>query len=194
MSSNYNNLSKDRSEKIVQLVKARDKSGISILYEYYGPALFRILSERIGQPEIAKEALQDVLLKVWENIDQYDEQKGRFFTWVARITKNYAIDVLRSKKFKEGNKTDSLPDYVHNDSSLSEESYIKDSGLRNVLNHLSPQEQRIIELLYFKGYTQKETSEELDIPLGTVKTRARKAIKVLRDILGEEGLMRFLFL
>lgn len=66
--------------------------------------------------------------------------------------------------------------------------------MRNVLKNLSPQEQRIIDLLYFKGYTQKETSEELDIPLGTVKTRARRAIKTLREILGEEGLMRLLLL
>lgn len=194
MLSNYNKLSNTRSAKIIGLLKAKDKSGLSLLYEYYGPALFRILTERIPQKEVAKEALQDVLMKIWTNIEKYDDKKGRFFTWMARITKNYAIDVLRSKKYKHGAKTDSLPDYVHNDSSLSEETYIQDSGLRNVLKKLSPQEQRVIELLYFKGYTQKETSEELDIPLGTVKTRARRAIKTLRGILGDEGLMRLLLL
>jgi RNA polymerase sigma-70 factor (ECF subfamily) len=184
----------DLSVQLVQLLKARDKSGMTLLYEHYAPALFRLLNERLGSKEIAQEALQDVFLKIWSNIDQYDAGKGRFFTWMVRITKNYAIDVLRSKKFKDGRKTDQLPTYVYNDSKLSEEAYVKDSGLQKVLKNLSPDEQKIIDLLYFKGYTHREASKELDIPLGTIKTRTRKAIKVLRSILGEEGLMRFLFL
>lgn len=184
----------DLSVQLVQLLKARDKSGMTLLYEHYAPALFRLLNERLGSKEIAQEALQDVFLKIWSNIDQYDAGKGRFFTWMVRITKNYAIDVLRSKKFKDGRKTDQLPTYVYNDSKLSEEAYVKDSGLQKVLKNLSPEEQKIIDLLYFKGYTHREASKELDIPLGTIKTRTRKAIKVLRSILGEEGLMRFLFL
>ena len=184
----------DISLQIVQRLQAKDRSGITLLYEHYAPALFRILLERLKSREIAQEALQDVFLKIWSNIDQYDAGKGRFFTWMVRIAKNYAIDVLRSKKFKQQNKTETLPDYVSNDSKLSEDTYIEDSGLQKVLKHLSPEEQKIIHLLYFKGYTHTEASEMLNIPLGTIKTRTRKAIKTLRSILGEEGLMRFLFL
>lgn len=183
----------DISVQIVERLKARDRSGITLLYEHYSPALFRILLERLGAKELAQEALQDVFMKIWSNIDQYDAKKGRFFTWMVRITKNYAIDVLRSKNFKQKSKTDELPDYVSNHSELSEETYIQDSGLQKVLKNLSEEEQKIIHLLYFKGYTHREASKALDIPLGTIKTRCRKAIKTLRSILGEEGLLRFLF-
>mgnify|MGYP005989429331 CR=1 FL=1 len=183
----------DISVRIVKLLKARDRSGVTLLYEHYSPALFKILLERLGSREIAQEALQDIFLKIWSNIEQYDAEKGRFFTWMVRITKNYAIDVLRSKKYKQKSKTDELPDYVSNNSGLSEEAYIQDSGLRKVLKNLSEEEQKIIHLLYFKGHTHREASKALDIPLGTIKTRTRKAIKTLRSILGEEGLLRFLF-
>lgn len=114
MLSNYNKLSDARSAKIIRrLLQARDKSGLSLLYEHYGPALFRILSERIPQKEVAKEALQDVLMKIWENIEKYDDKKGRFFTWMARIAKNYAIDVLRSKNInRERNRMPCLITYI----------------------------------------------------------------------------------
>lgn len=185
--------SEDISVRITKLLKARDRSGITLLYEHYAPALFKVLLERLGSKEIAQEALQDVFMKIWSNIEQYDAKKGRFFTWMVRITKNLAIDILRSKKFKQNRKTDSLPDYVYNDSGLSEENYIQDSGLQKVLKNLSEEEQKIIHLLYFNGYTHREASDALSIPLGTIKTRTRKAIKTLRSILGEEGLMSFLF-
>lgn len=193
MNNDLNVRSADLSVQIVERLKARDRSGITLLYEHYSPALFRILLERLGAKELAQEALQDVFMKIWSNIDQYDANKGRFFTWMVRITKNFAIDVQRSKKFKSKSKTDQLPDYVYNHSELSEEAYIQDSGLRKVLKNLSKEEQKIIHLLYFKGYTHREASEELNIPLGTIKTRTRKAISTLRSILGDEGLMRFLF-
>lgn len=99
----------------------------------------------------------------------------------------------RSKGFKKSEKTQALPDYVYNDSELSEDPRHIDPGLRNVLQGLKEEELRIIDLLYFQGYTQKEASEALEMPLGTVKTKVRKAISKLREVLGEDGLMRLLF-
>lgn len=185
--------SEDLSQKIVRLIRTRDRTGLVLLHDNYSAALYRILLERLPQSEVAQEALQDVLMKAWDNMDQYKEGKGRLFTWLARIARNTAIDITRSKNFKQDGKTQTLPDYVYNDSNLSEDARINDPGLRNVLKTLSQDEQRIINLLYFKGYTQKEASEALDMPLGTVKTRVRKAISTLRSVLGDEGLMRLLF-
>ena len=76
-------LTMDISVEIVKRLKARDRSGITLLYEHYSPALFKILLERLGTKEIAQEALQDVFLKMWSNIDQYDENKGPGF--VAQV-------------------------------------------------------------------------------------------------------------
>lgn len=185
--------SEELPQHIVRLMRSGDRTGLALLHDNYSGALYRILLERLRREDIAQEALQDVLLKAWENIDKYQEKKGRFFTWLARIARNTAIDITRSKRFKQQGKTQELPDYVFNDSALSEHSTVPDPGLQKVLKVLTPEEQRIIDLLYFKGYTHKEASETLNMPLGTVKTRVRKAIKTLRSILGDEGLVRLLF-
>ncbi len=87
-----------------------------------------------------------------------------------------------------------LPDSVSNSSSLSEETNLKDIGLRRVVDQLDEHHKSIITLLYFQDYTQKEVSEELDIPLGTVKTRTRKAMERLREILRNEGLSASAFI
>lgn len=180
-------------QRIVRLLKARDREGLVLLYDHYAPALYRILSERLPSEEVAEEALQDVLLRTWENIHQYQEDKGRFFTWLARITRNKAIDISRSKGFKQRARTHSIPDSVYNDNTFSEQASVSDPGLRKVLQKLTSEEQKIIDLLYFKGYTHKEASEALEMPLGTVKTRVRKAMKQLRTILGNEGFLRLFF-
>lgn len=171
-------------QRIVRLLKARDREGLVLLYDHYAPALYRILSERLPSKEVAQEALQDVLLKTWENIHQYQEGKGRFFTWLARITRNKAIDISRSKGFKQRAKTHSMPDSVYNDNAFSEPASVSDPGLRKVLQKLTPEEQRIIDLLYFKGYTHKEASEALAMPLGTVKTRVRKGHEAVAHYFG----------
>lgn len=159
------------------------------LYERYSAAIYGIVSNIIPNEEAAKETLQDVFIKIWNNGDKYDATKGRLFTWMVQIARNVAIDTLRSSQFKKGNKTESLPNFVSNNAAHSEEQQAHDSALRRIVSKLEYSNRRIIELLYFEDYTQKEVSEELGIPLGTVKSKVRKAITQLRELLGDEKLI-----
>lgn len=176
-------------QQLVQLLRQRDRGVITFLYERYSAALYGVISNLIRDEAIAQETLQDVFLKIWHNADKYDASKGRLFTWMVQIARNAAIDTLRSAQFKHGDKTEALPTYVSNDSSLSEEQTTRDAGLRKVVQALDAQSRQIIELLYFQDYTQKEVGEALNMPLGTVKSRARKAISELRTILAKENLL-----
>ncbi|NBC09872.1 MAG: sigma-70 family RNA polymerase sigma factor [Bacteroidetes bacterium] len=176
-------------EQITRLMEAGNQRAITLLYEHYAPALYNIILRIVRAEEVAEEVLQDAFLKIWDKRDQYDRAKGRLFTWMVRLSRNLAIDRIRSSQYKKGNRTEGMPESVHNSNSLSEETKISDPGLRKVVDQMDEKARVLIELLYFNDYTQKEASETLDIPLGTVKSRSRKAIQDLRSLLGDEGLL-----
>ena len=115
----------------------------------------------------------------------YQPAKGRLFTWMINIARNLAIDKIRSKEIKQQQKTDKVEDNVHTiDHARFDTMAVDGIGIREVLKNLNEDYQFVINLLYFKGYTQAEVAKEFDIPLGTVKTRTRAALLELRKILG----------
>ncbi len=177
---------KSREQEIVSLLQLQDSKGLVLLYEHYSSALYHIVIRIVRREEVAQEVLQDVFVKIWSQSKSYDVGKGRLFTWMSRIAKNAAIDKTRSKNFKSTNKTDSIENFVGDNISFSNSINVKDSGLRKVVGQLDGKYHEIIDYLYFKDFTQSETSEALGIPLGTVKSRSRLALKALRKLLQNE--------
>lgn len=105
--------------------------------------------------------------------------KGSFFTWMLNITRNKAIDSLRKINRDIKGKTGYTEDQFA--TRKNEEIKTNGIGLKNIIANLTEEQQQIIEYIYFRGYTQQEASEELDLPLGTVKTKVRLALKVLKN-------------
>lgn len=125
-------------------------------------------------------------MKIWNNIHQYDAAKSRLFTWMFNLSRNLAIDKLRSKELKQELKTDHVSDNVYTiDNRHHQQQQIDSIGLEKLLNQLPGEQQLVINLLYLQGYTQSEVAEEYHIPLGTVKTRHRLAMIHLRKLVGE---------
>lgn len=176
----------ERQDIVLRLIRNRDEEGMRQLFTYYGGALMTILQSILPQEEVAEEVLHDVLMKVWNNIESYDASKSRFFTWMARIARNAAIDKTRSKSYRKNRKTDEIDDSVSRRRELSQTPSVDHIGITTILNGLDANHRAIIELLYLQDYTQSETAKKLDIPLGTVKTRSRSAIKQLRELLKHE--------
>ncbi len=166
-------------EKIISLLEARNSTAISLLYDNYAAVLFGVILKIVRSNELAEQVLQDTFVKVWVNSAKFDKSKGRLFTWMVNIARNAAIDATRSTNYKHFKKTDDL------DSVVSLQSNIAISpehvGLRQMVEQLEDKYRILIEKIYFEGYTQREIENELDIPLGTVKTRLRHAIKELRS-------------
>ncbi|MEL6484027.1 MAG: sigma-70 family RNA polymerase sigma factor, partial [Bacteroidota bacterium] len=118
---------------------------------------------------------------LWKHCIGMRSSKGRFFTWLLNIARNAAIDELRSKSHKQQQKNLSTDYFVDIHETEEADAPSLDSiGLSKILDGLKAKCREIISLLYFKGYTQKEVSETLDIPLGTVKTRNRNCIAQIR--------------
>ncbi|WP_028890974.1 RNA polymerase sigma factor [Tenacibaculum sp. 47A_GOM-205m] len=171
-------------ESLVKKFKNKDVKAFEALYEMYNESVQGIVFNIVREQSIAEEITQDVFIKAWNNAETYSEKKGRFFTWIINIARNAAIDKIRSKNFKNSLKNldaENFVDIIENNDSL--DSKTNAIGIKNFVNKLKETCIKVIELLYFKGFTQKEVSESLNIPLGTVKTRNRNCINELRTML-----------
>lgn len=168
-------------EELVLLLQQRSEAAFNYLYQNYSGVLYGIVHKVIFDEQTSQDVLQEVFVKIWNNISQYDPAKGRIYTWMLNIARNAAIDKLRSKGEVMKSKIRTGEDIVDNiGRSMKTEQATDTIGLRRVVGELEPQYRAIVELAYFKGYTMDEISKTLDIPLGTVKTRMRHAMQLLR--------------
>lgn len=171
-------------EELISLLKGKEEYAFSYLYDHYSAALFGVILHIIPQNESAEDVLQEVFLKIYHNIESYNSAKGRLYTWMIQIARNTAIDTTRSKDYKKSLKIRELNNTV---SDLNMHPSLNTShdaiGLKKIMNELNDEQKKIIDLAYFKGFTQEEISSELNLPLGTVKSRARSAMKQLRRLL-----------
>ncbi|WP_264521420.1 RNA polymerase sigma factor [Flavobacterium sp. N1994] len=171
-------------EELLPLLLRKEERAFTQLYDMYSKSLFSIITNLISDREEAEDVLQEVFVKIWKNIETYNQSKGRLYTWMLNIARNTAIDKLRSKGFNNSQKNLSSDNFVHLlDDSNKLTNKIDSIGLREFVNKLKPKCIQLIDLLFFKGFTQQEASEELEIPLGTVKTQNRMCMNDLRNYL-----------
>ncbi len=171
-------------EQLLPLILKKDNRAFTIMYDMYSKSLFAVISNLIKETEDAEDVLQEVFVKIWKNIDSYNDSKGRLYTWMLNIARNTAIDKLRSKGYNNSQKNLSSDNFVHLlDDSNKLNNRIDTIGIQEFVKKLKPKCIQLIELLFFKGYTQQEASDELEIPLGTVKTQNRNCINDLRTYL-----------
>ena len=170
-------------EELILLLKQQSREGFNYLYRQYAPVLYGVIIKVVYDEQTAQDVLQDVFVKIWNNIGQYDNNKGRLYTWMLNIARNAGIDKLRSKGEIMNSKIQTGENVVSNlERSKSIEQSVDAIGLRKMVNNLKPEFETIVNLAYFQGYTLDEISKTLEIPLGTVKTRMRNAMKQLREI------------
>ncbi|MCK7589999.1 sigma-70 family RNA polymerase sigma factor [Subsaxibacter sp. CAU 1640] len=170
-------------EELVTKFQQKDQKAFEQLYDMYGDSMHGVIYNIVRDNDIAEEIMQDVFIKAWNNSASYSAEKGRFFTWILNIARNAAIDKTRSKAFKNSKKNldaEYFVDILQTSDNLDDKTDA--IGIKKFVSKLAKKCIEVIELLYFKGYTQQEASEALDMPIGTVKTRNRNCIKELRNI------------
>lgn len=169
---------------LVAMLRERNQRGFTILYDNYSSALYGVILKIVRSEEIAADVLQEAFVKIWRNIDSYERSKGSLFTWILNVARNTAIDKIRSQDYQQNTQNQPLEYFV---SVVEEENPVEHQvdaiGVRKVVDQLRPEYRSIIELVYFQGYTQAEVAEELEIPLGTVKTRVKAALAQLRNLI-----------
>lgn len=166
---------------LVTRLKNRSSDAFEYLYDNYSAALYSLVLTIVPEKELADDTLQEIFIKIWRQIDSYDETKGKLFTWLINLSRNASIDALRSKGYRNSKQNHELTDYVH-DIAGGSQININQIGLKKLVSNLEKDYRILIELSYFQGYTQDEISKMLQIPLGTVKTRLRTAIIQLRGL------------
>lgn len=168
--------------QLVALLKERDNKAFEYLYDNYSGALYNIVMQILNDVDLSNDVLQDVFVNIWRKIESYDSLKGRLFTWMLNITRNAAIDVLRSRSYQNSQKNQSISDQTESDTGLKTlQLNVDNIGVRKMLEKLKVEHRVLIELAYFKGYTHEEIAEIESIPLGTVKTRIRSGLIQLRE-------------
>lgn len=168
---------------LIEQFKQKDESAFSTLYDMYSDSMHGVIYNIVRDREIANEVLQDAFIKAWNNAESYSSDKGRFFTWILNISRNTAIDKTRSKSFKDSKRNlnvEFFVDIIENKENL--DSKTDAIGITKFVKKLKENCIKVIELLYFKGFTHSEAADSLNIPIGTIKTRNRNCIKELRSI------------
>jgi len=182
----------ETEKEITKLMALGDRRAVNLTYENYGDTLYGIIRRIVKSEELAEEVLQDVMVKIWINSKKYNRKKGRLFTWLSNIARNASIDCIRSARNNREKKTTSIENFVHDSVGGSEELKFKDSGLEKVVNSLDEKHRILIDMAYFQGYSQSELAKELNIPLGTIKSRLRLAINELRTKLSDDQVRNLL--
>lgn len=166
---------------MVSALTNREKIAVEALYDMYSSSLFGVISRIVIDIPVAEDVLQETFVKIWHSFSSYSTEKGRLFTWMVNIARNLAIDKIRSKDFKNQGKNRELENNVTFIDEQRNTVYKPELlGIKELVETLKPDQKSIVDLVYFKGYTHVEAAEELGIPLGTIKTRLRMAIQLLR--------------
>lgn len=174
--------------ELLHAVARGDEGALARLYDHYRLILFGLLARILNSREEAEDVLQEVFLQVWRRAADFDEQRGRPFTWLVTLARSRAIDRLRALGARQRladsaaqevspEASDAVADTLH-----AEQKEI----VARALAGLPEEQRRTLRLAYFEGLTQSEIAAKLDTPLGTVKTRMRSGMMKLRELLGEQ--------
>ncbi len=177
-----NQMSTLLEKHIVELLQERNEKAISLLYEHYGDTLYGVAHKVVRNEELAQDVLQESFVKIWKKSDSYDSSKAKLFTWLFRITRNTAIDKLRSVNTKADKEIQIDVSDVYSLGVNSTRPEFMD--VKENLGKIESKYQIVLEALFFQGMTQQEASDELDIPLGTIKSRLKIGLRELKKIYG----------
>lgn len=158
----------------------RDREAFARLFEYFAPRLKAYLM-RAGAPAgAAEDFAQDAMLTVWRKADLFDPSRASAATWIFTIARNRRLDVLRKESralpLPELSLVPDEPEQPDDLLSEAEEA----ARLAAAMRQLSPDHIEVLRLAFFQGDAHSEIARRLDLPLGTVKSRIRKAMIKLR--------------
>ena len=173
-------------EILVRRVAAGDERALGGLYDRYAGLVYGAGTRYLGDRGQAEDLVQDVFLSVWRNAGRFDPSRASFSTWVYRITRNRATDLIRRRRARVRTVNGGLPpDPGEPDPSGS---LSRGFDVVAALGRLSPSHREVLVLAYFEGLSQREISARTGTPLGTVKSRTTAAMRALRETMsGGEG-------
>jgi RNA polymerase sigma-70 factor (ECF subfamily) len=180
----------DEDWNFMQRVAAGEDTAVAELYDRFGPLVYKAARQSLPSRAEAEDAVQEVFVRLWRTADRFDPRRAKLVTWVMLITRRHLIDKLRRKGVRidasslEGDpatavsETGRTPSDPRSDSRLSEE---QRAWLRDRLRELPELQRSVIERTYLQGFTLREVSEQLNAPLGTVKSALSRGLLRMRE-------------
>lgn len=169
----------------MKAIAARDEAALAQLYDRYRVIVFGLLMRILNNREEAEDVLQEVFLQVWRKAGDFDENRGRPFTWLVTLGRSRGIDRLRTLASRDRVAEAGAREVIEQVSDAATDTFkAEQRGLVNrALAQLPDEQKRPLMLAYFDGLTQSEIAARLGAPLGTVKTRMRTGLMRLRELL-----------
>lgn len=179
----------DNDVELLKAIAAQDEGALAQLYDRYRAILFGLLVRILNNREEAEDVLQELFLQVWRRAADFDENRGRPFTWLVTMARSRGIDRLRALASRERVAQEGARDETEAVSDAATDAFRSEQrGLvTNALAQLPDEQKRPLMLAYFDGLTQSEIAARVGAPLGTVKTRMRTGMMKLRELLAGKG-------
>lgn len=180
----------DDSAQLVARLKRRDPDALEEVYNRFGKLVYSLIVRVVRDGAVAEELTQETFLRVWNRMQAFDVERGKFGPWLLTVARNRAIDYIRSAGGRMSHNSIEMgaSEAPHLFVSMEDEVINSDRGrkLRAAFEELTPNQRLVIELAYFEGLSQSEMAAKLNQPLGTIKTWTRTALGVLRNSIGAE--------
>lgn len=168
---------------------SQDRRSFRLLFDHFAPRVKAYAGKLGCQPQEAEEIAQETMARVWRKAAQFDPEKAAPSTWIFRIARNLRIDMYRRENRPELDEND--PSLMPNDVALADQQVVQkeeEALLRDALNILPEEQLKLLRLSFFQDMPHAAIAEELDLPLGTVKSRLRLAMGKLKKKLEEADL------
>ena len=179
----------DAEIELLRRIGEGDRDSFEQLYESFSGVLFSTAYRVLNNPQAAEDVLQEVFIQIWEKAPLYDPERGKPLTWAVTLTRNKAIDRLRSVQRRsrlhdDVEKQAATLEQLDDRSSLDAVNGVERAQMiRAAIGKLSAGQREAIELAFFSGLTQTEIAESLKEPLGTIKARIRRGMMRLREVI-----------
>ncbi|TMV46593.1 sigma-70 family RNA polymerase sigma factor [Paenibacillus mesophilus] len=172
--------------ELMRLIRGRDRDAFEQLYDRYVKLVYSFALKSVRSEQAAREIVQLVFMRLWTTEKGYNPDKGQFVNWLITVTRNMSIDYTRNQRKHEATIAIEPDQWVKipDDSLNTPEANLNRIGMREQIRDayrlLSDNQIKLIERVYWEGYTLSEIAQMNNEPLGTIKSRLHQCLKVLR--------------
>ncbi len=170
--------------------QAQEQTALNTLYTQYSNQVYSLVYRVLNNGQMAEEITQDVFVYIWQDASRWDSTKGKLINWILTIARNRAIDRIRKEKRRpqivEAELSD-IPQYASKPALVNDTLWQNGQVLRQLMAQLPIEQSEIINYAFFQGMTHREIADKFNIPLGTVKSRARSGLQKLKSMWLAEG-------
>ncbi|MDX2131545.1 MAG: sigma-70 family RNA polymerase sigma factor [Planctomycetota bacterium] len=174
---------------LMRAVASNDEAAIAELYDRFGSLVFRMAIQALPSRMEAEDAVQEVFVRLWRTAGRYDESRSALVTWVMLIARRHLVDKLRRSRARVRATSLDQPQIPAAEATKSPSKIDQDERLQSLMKRIDalPELQRtVVTRAYLGGQTLRQIGEELNTPLGTIKSALSRALVRLRERSGEE--------